>query len=197
MVPERAASHAAVMLCLAAASVVAQSPPASWLDKPLASWNTAGAPLPTPPPNDDESTREVIARCRLTPPATTEAEKALGAAGWIPFLYFDQRLERGGVEIIGGMAASDGMCRPSRYNVFVFVDGRFAGTLSPVLMDSRSDGSSGAVRLPLPSITAEYSRYKPSDPMCCPSSRVTVRFRIDRTAAGVAVVPIDVRTTRG
>ena len=95
------------------------------------------------------------------------------------------------------MAGSDGMCRPTQYNVFVFVDGRFAGTLSPVLMDSRFDGSSGAVRLPLPNVTAEFARYTPNDPMCCPSSRVTVRYRIDRTPSGAVVVPVDVRTTRG
>jgi hypothetical protein len=64
-------------------------------------------------------------------------------------------------------------------------------------MTSRLDASSGAVRLPPPQITAEFSRYAPSDPLCCPSSRVTVRYRIDRTAAGAVVVPIEVRTTRG
>lgn len=193
---KRLMSHASVMLWLAAGSLLAQGAPAIWLDKPVANWNTVGASLPSPPPGGDESTAEVIARCKLTP-GTTAAEKALAAAGWVPFLYFDQRLERDGVEVVGGMAASDGMCRPNQYNVFVFVDGRFAGTLSPVLMDSRFDGSSGAVRLPLPNITAEFARYKPSDPMCCPSSRVTVRFRIDRGASGAVIVPLDVRTTRG
>ena len=141
--------------------------------------------------------RDVIARCRLTPPETSAAEQALTAAGWIPFLNFDQCLERDGVEVVGGMAGSDGVCRPNQYNVFVFVDGRFAGTISPGLMDSRFDGSSGAVRLPLPNITAEFARYAASDAMCCPSSHVTVRFRIDRTSSGAVVVPLDVRTTRG
>ena len=193
---KRLTSHVSVILWLAAGSVLAQSAPAIWLDKPLANWNIAGAALPTPPRTGNESTRDVIARCKLTPPETSAAEK-LTAAGWIPFLNFDQRLERDGVEVLGGMASSDGMCRPYQYNVFVFVGGRFAGTLSPVLMDSRFDGSSGAVRLPLPNITAEFARYTPSDPLCCPSSRVTVRFRIDRGSAGAVIVPLDVRTTRG
>jgi hypothetical protein len=189
-------SHISAVLVLVAVSLQGQSAPVSWLDRPLANWNTAGASLPSPP-GGDESKRAVIARCQLTTSPTTAAHKATAAAGWIPFLYFDQSLEREGVEVVGGMAGSDGMCRPTQYNVFVFVDGRFAGTLSPVLMDSRFDGSSGAVRLPLPNVTAEFARYTPSDPMCCPSSRVTVRYRIDRTPAGALVVPVDIRTTRG
>ena len=82
------------------------------------------------------------------------------------------------------------------YNLFVFVGGTFAGVLSPTPMTSRLDGSSGAVRLPLPNITAEFARYTTTDPLCCPSSRVTVRYRIDRSAAGPVVAPVEVRTTR-
>ena len=66
---------------------------------------------------------------------------------------------------------------------------------SPV--GSRLDGSSGAVRLPLPGITAEFARYSSDDPLCCPSAHVTVRYRIDRTGDGPVVLPIDIRTTRG
>ena len=88
------------------------------------------------------------------------------------------------------------MCRPVTYNLFVFVGGRFAGVLSPTSMASRLDSSSGVVRLPLPAITAEFARYTGTDALCCPSSRVTVRYRIDRTAAGPVVAPVEVRTTR-
>jgi len=88
------------------------------------------------------------------------------------------------------------MCRPATYNLFVFVGGRYAGVLSPASMTSRIDSSSGAVRMPLPVITAEFARYTTTDPLCCPSSRVTVRYRIDRTAAGPVVAPVEVRTTR-
>ena len=48
----------------------------------------------------------------------------------------------------------------------------------------------------IPVITAEFSRFASTDPLCCPSSRVTVRYRIDRTAAGPVVVPVEVRNTR-
>ncbi len=88
------------------------------------------------------------------------------------------------------------MCRPTAYNLFVFVGGRFAGVLSPMPMTSRLDSSSGVVRLPLPGITAEFVRFTSTDPLCCPSSRVTVRYRIDRTAAGPVVAPVEVRNTR-
>ena len=90
------------------------------------------------------------------------------------------------------------MCRPVTYNVFVFVGGRFAGTISPTTMTSRLDGSSGAVRITSrDTITAEFSRYADKDALCCPSSRVTVRYRIDRSGSQPVVVPTDIRTTRG
>jgi hypothetical protein len=115
----------------------------------------------------------------------------VSAAGWIPFQYFGKPFAQGDVEIVGGMTGADGMCRPAGYNVFVFVGGRHAGTLSPGPMTSRLDGASGDVRMPLPEIAVEFARYTEKDPLCCPSSRSTVRFRIDRTKVGVVVVPID------
>ena len=165
-----------------------------WLDQPLANWNKAGAPVPAAPA-PEESLTAVASRCRLTPPTTGPA-RAVAAAGWMPFNYFGQPITQDNVEIVGGMTGADGMCRPTRYNVFVFVAGRFAGTLSPALMTSREDGSSGAVRLAPPEITVEFARYAPRDPLCCPSARATVRFRIDRTAAGAVVAPIDVAAAK-
>jgi hypothetical protein len=169
----------------------------SWLDRPLVNWNRAGEGVPSPPAND-ETTLSLIERCQLTPPRSTSAEKAVDAAGWVPFWNVDQQLRRDGVEIVGGMRAADGMCRPAQYQLFVFVDERFAGVLSRTPMTSRLDGSSGAVRMPmpLPLLTAEFARYTPTDLVCCPSSRVTVRYRIDRTGPGPVVVPVDVRSTR-
>jgi hypothetical protein len=183
-----------LVLATAAATLGAQET-ATWLDRPLVNWNEPGTAVPDPPKND-ESRDGVIARCKLTPPSTTVAEKALDAAGWIPFWNVAQQLVREDVEIIGGMAASDGMCRPASYNLFVFVGGRFAGMLSPTPMNSRFDGSSGAVRMRPPEITAEFARYAPGDAMCCPSSRVAVRYRIDRRAQGPVVVPEEVRAIR-
>jgi hypothetical protein len=116
-----------------ASSVVAQEPDPIWVDRPLTSWNKAGDPLPKPP-SLEESRLAVISRCHLTPSVSTAAERAVDAAGWIPFLNFDQQLVQGDVEIVGGMRGADGMCRPEAYNLFVFVGGRFAGLLSPTPM---------------------------------------------------------------
>jgi hypothetical protein len=139
----------------------------------------------------------VISRCKLQPPETTVAERAVKSAGWIPFWNVDQQLVREDVEIVGGMRAADGMCRPVMYQLFVFVGGRFAGTLSPAPMTSRLDSASGVVRVALPVISTEFSRYTKADPLCCPSARMTVRYRIDRGDKGPLVVPVEVRTTRG
>ena len=189
-------SMSALFVCLGFAASARQPSAGSWLDRPLTGWNKPGAPIPSPR-NAEEDKAAVIERCGLKGPAATAPEKALDAAGWITFWNFDQQLVRDGIEIVGGMSGADGMCRPADYNLFVFVDGRYAGTLSPEMMVSRSDGTSGAVRMPLPQLTAEFSRYAPSDPLCCPSSRVTVRYRVDRLPEGPVVVPVDVRTTRG
>ena len=159
-----------------------------WLDQPLAGWNNPGRPVPRAP-QPKESLKAVIARCSLTPPKGGPAE-ALASSGWIVFDYFGQPIVRDDVAIVGGLSGADGMCRPTGYNVFVFVSGKYAGTLSPVAMTSREDGSSGEVRISPLEITAEFSRYTPADPLCCPSSRAIVRFRIDRTAPSAAVVPV-------
>jgi len=158
----------------------APAPAASWLDRPLANWNVAGQGVISAP-RADEPRDEVVRRCKLSFPRTTAAEKAVDAAGWIPFLPGGQQVSRDGVEIVGGMSGADGMCRPVGYNLFVFVSSQFAGTLSPTLMTSRLDSSSGMVTLTSDGVTAEFVRYRDTDPLCCPSSRVAVRYRIDRT----------------
>jgi hypothetical protein len=188
---------AAVVLSIAG-TAGAQAPPASWLDRPLVNWNRAGEKVPAPPEAvaGGESRSTIVSRCKLTPPQSTGAERAVDGAGWIPFWNFDQQLVRDDVEIVGGMRAADGMCRPASYNLFVFVGGRFAGVLSPTAMTSRLDSSSGAVRIALPNITADFARYTSSDPLCCPAAHVRVTYRIGRTAAGPLVVPAEVRPTR-
>ena len=180
---------------LTVAEIDAQRLPVGWLDQPLTSWNKAGGPIPRPPAAD-ESVAAVVTRCQLTPRKSSGAEQSLGAAGWIPFWNFDQQLVRDDVEIVGGMRSADGMCRPVGYNLFVFVGSKFAGTLAPMPMTSRLDSSLGVVRMPLPALTADFARYSSTDALCCPSGHVTVRYRIDRTAAGPVVVPSEVRETR-
>ena len=111
---------------------------------------------------------------------------------------FDRQIVQRDVEIVGGLAGADGMCRPTQFNVFVFVKGQLAGVLSPSDMDSRTDGSiGGGIRLAEDeTIAAEFARYTGVDPLCCPSGRVTVRYRIDRMASPPVVVPVSIQPTR-
>ena len=168
----------------------------SWLDQPLANWNKPGAALPKPPAAR-ESRADLLKRCQWTPRKSTPAERALADAGWIPMLYMDRQLVQGDLEIIDGTSEADSQCQPATFNIFVFLAGRFVGTLSPDLMTSRRDGSPGAVRiLANDAITAEFLRFRDRDPECCPSSHMAVRFQIDRTSPVPSIAPVDVRTTR-
>lgn len=176
--------------------VVAQSREPSWLDRPLANWNTAGRAMPRTRISDDDA-RDMAERCRLTTLRNTPGERAVADAGWVPFHMFDRQIIQRDVEIVGGLAGVDGMCRPSAFNVFVFVGGSLAGTLSPSEMYSRTDGSiGGGIRLADDDIAAEFARYTDADALCCPSGRVTVRYRIDRKASPPVVVPVNTRVTR-
>jgi hypothetical protein len=89
------------------------------------------------------------------------------------------------------------MCRPFVYNVFVFSQGTYAGTLSPDNMNSRFDGSlfigpgqQVAVIGPSGSISANFIRYADTDPLCCPSRGVThVVYSVSTTSGQPVVVP--------
>jgi LppP/LprE lipoprotein len=169
----------------------------SWLDRPLAGWNAAGAPLPKGSA-DAAGRADALKRCKLTPPSTA-ADHALEAAGWIPQPHLDRRLvsnDVADIEIVAGFSSLDANCLPAAFNLFVFVGGRFAGTLSPGSMTPRTDASAGPVRFVNDGISAEFARYKAGDSDCCPSARVAVQYRIDRSAAGPSAVPVNVRTTR-
>jgi hypothetical protein len=145
-----------------------------------------------------ETISEIAKRCGLLPVLRgTPGERAVADAGWLPFHMFDRQIVQRDVEIVGGMAGADGMCRPADFNVFVFVNGKLAGTLSPEDMVSRLDGSISVVRLADDdTIAAEFARYAVPDPLCCPSARVTVRYRIDRKTTLPVVVPVSVQPTR-
>lgn len=192
-----AALTAATIPLFVAGAVFAQPGTGNWLDTPLSPWNTAGASIPAAPAGD-ESIAEIVTRCsHPTILRTTPGERALADAGWLPFHIFDKQIIQGDIEIVGALAAVDGMCRPMDFNAFVFVGGRLAGTLSPRLMGSREDGSIGALRLAGDGrIAAEFSRYTEKDPMCCPSSRVRVEYRLEKNAAGAVVVPVTMRPVR-
>ncbi len=183
---------------VANSGLVAQAKDLSWLDSPIKSWNTPARTLPRAEANG-ETIPELAKRCSYLPLLrNTPGERALADAGWVPFHAFDKQIVERDVEIVGGLAAADGMCRPMDYNVFVFVGGRFAGTLSPAEMMSREDGSvGGGIRLtPEDGLAAEFARYLDKDALCCPSGRVRVQYRIDRKSTPPVVVPVSVQPTR-
>jgi LppP/LprE lipoprotein len=177
-------SHHATILLLwlsvpSVASVVAQTS-THWLDRPLTHWNKPGAALPSPA-QKPVATAALARRCSLNASTPASAAAAVTAAGWIPYLHQDRALAREGVDVIAGLSDANAACEPVGFNLFVFVDGRFAGTLSPVAMTTGRDGVAGAVRLvDSHTLTAEFARFVPGDLECCPSTRVRVTYRIDR-----------------
>ena len=160
----------------------------AWLDAPPAAWNQPGMAIPqapvVPPVNPACFDALVV--------PDSPAKQALVAAGWF---LFNPQVVGPGVEILSGQSSADGMCRPTGYQSFVFVDGTFAGTLSPMLMDARSDGALVSTTLqPGDAIEGRYVRYTSSDPLCCPSANSTATFKIDRSGAAPVVVLQGVRT---
>jgi hypothetical protein len=156
-----------------------------WLDRPLAAWNTAGMPIPPVQgiPNNDP-------QCSATTrPAATPEDHAVAGAGWI----LDGPYRAGwGILVVAARSNSDGMCRPLDYQNFVFVDGAFAGTISPIPMSSRSDGAGYVTGFDASGrLAASFVRYAPTDPLCCASGPATfLDYRIDRTPAGPVLIPV-------
>lgn len=146
----------------------------SWLDRPLnINWNNTSGSVPAAP----RTLIAIDARCRdqIRVPDSL-SDRAVTRAGWS---LFGPAQSYGAVTVINGMASVDGMCRPMQFNTFVFVGNRFAGTLSPGMMDSRSDGSLMQANLTSPtSITASFNRYTTRDALCCPSQTSTVNYTI-------------------
>jgi LppP/LprE lipoprotein len=167
----------------------------SWLDRPMASWNQSTTAVP-PAQAGAESPGVLERRCGSSSLAASPTADAVRKAGWAPFLLFDRAIARDDVDVIGGMvAAAAPGCEPTTFNLFVFVGGRFAGTISPIVMGQGRDGVVGAVRVTgTDALTAEFARYTTKDTECCPSSRVRVTYRIER--AQPTLVPIDLRTLR-
>jgi hypothetical protein len=155
-----------------------------WLEaETIENWNTPGADVPTAP--TQEGTNFEACQQAIRSPQVPE-DAAVTAAGWQ--LYGPVQLY-GETTVVTGMANADGMCRPMVHQAFVFVDGEFAGTLSPEPMNSRTDGNLFAIDL----ITDEflrgaYQRYEPEDALCCPSSENYLFFNIEEEAGEPVVV---------
>jgi predicted secreted protein len=172
-------------LTVGIATVGPASADGSWLDGPRTNWNQAGLEIPQAPPMEPA----LDPRCpsQLEPPSTPEGDM-LTAKGWT---VFGNDIAGEGVRAVKGLSGYDGMCRPMGFQEFVFVDGMFAGTISPVLMNSRDDGVGGIDRVLGPdSIHARFLRYGPGDPLCCASGSADVTYKIDRSGPAPLLVPL-------
>lgn len=170
-----------VVLLLITLAPLSRAQSGGWLDSRPVQWNRPGSALPTAPQLDRDEIPEI---CRNEPrKPETPAERAVVSAGWM-FIVSNRSADR---EVILGAADLDGMCRPNQYQEFVFIAGKYAGTLSPKLMDSRTDGSIGRVSFRGPNIVVEFDRYRPEDPFCCPSRISEAVFAV-RTFHGNPVV---------
>jgi hypothetical protein len=170
------------MLALPLTGAAAQG--TSWLDGDMAPWNTAGMAVPHAPTIEGNTDPRCAENER---PAETPEDRQLTAEGWRLFRAY----QRGwGISLISALSAYDGMCRPLGYQWFVFVDGTFAGTISPQPMDSRTDGAATDVVLYAPdNMNATYLRYAPDDPLCCASGSDSVQFTIEPSSGGAVLVP--------
>ncbi len=149
----------------------------SWLDRPFNNWNNSNGNVPNAPrtlvPIDPRCQSQVRQPDSLS-------DRAVTRAGWS---LFGAAQSYGPVTLVNAMAGVDGMCRPSLYNAFVFVNNRFAGTLSPTTMESRADGSLISARLNgTNNITADFARYRSTDALCCPSQESMVTYSISSGA---------------
>jgi hypothetical protein len=186
-----------VAALLVAASTAFGSPRSAradgaWLDQqPLPVWNQAGQSVPKAVP--PAAPGAINPRCLEAPrqPASGE-ERQVAAAGWR--LTGEPRVGPG-IAVVGGNTDFDGMCRPLAYQAFVFLDGVYAGTLSPFLMNSRDDGIlSEALLSETDRPRARFARYRPSDPLCCPSALSEVRYEVERTKAGPRLLAVAAST---
>jgi hypothetical protein len=191
--PHHAAIVALALFAQASATPSAQS---SWLDRPIAKWQSAGAAMPSPPATPEPKSA-LAARCASIVATGSPADALLEKAGWVPFLHVDRRHTRDDVEVVGGMAAATAACEPATFNLFVFVGGQFAGTLSPSSMYAARDGAAGSVRLTgQDALTTEFARYTAADAECCPSSIVRVTYRVNRQSSVPVLEALEARRVR-
>jgi len=148
-----------------------------------------------PVPSAPQGQKNLDPRCResMRVPASA-VDQQVRAGGWD---LVGPTLESEQIRVLVGTANYDGMCRPRQYQEFVFVHGIFVGTLSPLPMDSRTDGALGRVTIPTANrVQAEYSRYGAADPLCCPSRITTVAFEIEKEPPVLRPVSASTVSTR-
>lgn len=168
-----------------------------WLDaKAPVNWNVAGAMLPSAPgPKDAELASGGRCASESRPPSTRE-DRAVAGKGWSLIGPYERY---GRTSLVLAASSADGMCRPNGYQAFVFVGDVFAGTLSPKLMDSRSDASLSMQSIGLydqDRFSATFARYADSDALCCPHASTSVDYEIKTTGDRHVVAPVSAQTNK-
>lgn len=156
-----------------------------WLDQnPLPNWNEKSrAILQTKKISNVE-----LKRCgSVVRQPTLPADLLLAKMGWT---LVGAAHVHGKTTIVTVAEGFDGMCRPLKSQALVFVRDRVSGTLSPSPMDSRADGSLVNVKMATETnLTAEYARYRESDPLCCPYKTEAVTFTVKPDGANFLLTP--------
>jgi hypothetical protein len=184
------------VLAFAGADAQAQTAASRWLDvQPVFNWNKPGDAIPRGPRSEfageiADCEKRGAEETKKSPP--TPETRQVAAAGWLGAAVH-KRL--GDTVIVFARNGLDGMCRPMDYQYFIFVGGKFAGTLSPRPMESRVDGSGWLEEKPQARrFKVEFARYREKDPLCCPSRSSTVTYELRNTPGGPLVVPASVAT---
>jgi hypothetical protein len=166
----------------------------SWLDKPIVNWNEPLGTIPVAPEMEEGSIYPESDLCKhLIRLPVSAVDVAVTDAGWK--LFVDDAETHLNISRVTGFSSFDGMCRPLGYQEFVFVDNVFAGTISPVNMNSREDGCARDIRWGgNATFVVEFDRYSKSDALCCPSRESKVFYEIKRVSGAPVVVPIGVET---
>ena len=152
----------------------------AWLDRPLVNWNFVSNGLPTP--ISPVQSQELQNRCpNLVRQVESPSEREIVDAGW---LLYGPLQSYGPTKVITAMSDADDMCRPLGHQAFVYSGSTYAGTLSPVAMDSLTNGDLSTIRLvSATSISAEFARYREDDVTGRPTriSYVTYEVSIDES----------------
>jgi hypothetical protein len=190
----RRATFVVLLFAVAISGQTSEKP--SWLDAKMKQWNRAGGSIPkVKQPFGEADIKDLKNRCdasRQSPDPASAEVRTVAARGW---KVFQSQSDFHGVVVVSAQQDYDGMCRPIGYQDFVFVNGVFAGTLSPKSMDARSDGASVTISFPGDGkLSAEFVRYAVRDPLCCPSRISEATYEIQMVAGKPVVVLMGVRT---
>lgn len=147
----------------------------AWLDRPLVNWNVISNRLPTPV--SPARPEEIQIRCpNLRRQEDGASDREIVDAGW---LLYGPVQSYGLTKVITAMSDADDMCRPLGHQAFVYSGTAYAGTLSPVSMDSLRNGDLSHIRLlSATSISAEFARYRDKDPISRPTRMSYVTYEV-------------------